>query len=155
MSEEENKALMRRYYEQIDKATKDKRGPSFLDDFVAPNFVNHNPSPGFTPDLEGLKQAYDHFLAASPDGYHVVEDMIAEGDKVVTRLSAHGTQTGELFGIPPTDERFSMTAIAIHRIANGKIVEHWSELDNLGVMQQLGIVSPPEPPPPERAGHPA
>ena len=135
MSEEENKALMRRYYEQIDNATKDKRGPSFLDDFVAPNFVNHNPSPGFTPDLEGLKQAYDHFLAASPDGYHVVEDMIAEGDKVVTRLSARGTQTGELFGIPPTDERFSMTAIAIHRIANGKIVEHWSELDNLGVMQ--------------------
>ena len=155
MSEEENKALMRRYYKQIDKATKDKRGPSFLDDFVAPNFVNHNPSPGFTLDLEGLKQAYDHFLAASPDGYHVVEDMIAEGDKVVTRLSAHGTQTGELFGIPPTDERFSMTAIAIHRIANGKIVEHWSELDNLGVMQQLGVVSPPEPPPPEQAGHPA
>ena len=154
MSEEENKALMRRYYEQIDKATKDKRGPSFLDDFAAPNFVNHNPSPGFTPDLEGLKQAYDHFLAASPDGYHVVEDMIAEGDKVVTRLSAHGTQTGELFGIPPTDERFSMTAIAIHRIANGKIVEHWSELDNLGVMQQLGVVSPPDPPPPEQAGHP-
>jgi predicted ester cyclase len=155
MSEEENKALMRRYYEQIDKATKDKRGPSFLDAFVAPNFVNHNPSPSFTPDLEGLKQAYDHFLAASPDGYHVVEDMIAEGDKVVTRLSAHGTQTGELFGIPPTDERFSMTAIAIHRIANGKIVEHWSELDNLGVMQQLGVVPPPEPPPPEQAGHPA
>ena len=155
MSEEENKALMRRYYEQIDKATKDKRGPSFLDDFVAPNFVNHNPSPGFTPDLEGLKQAYDHYLAASPDGYHVVEDMIAEGGKVVTRLSAHGTQTGELFGIPPTDERFSMTAIAIHRIANGEIVEHWSELDNLGVMQQLGVVPPPEPPPPEQAGHPA
>ena len=155
MSEEENKALMRRYYEQIDKAAKDKRGPSFLDDFVAPNFVNHNPSPGFTPDLEGLKQAYDHFLAASPDGYHVVEDMIAEGDKVATRLSAHGTQTGELFGIPPTDERFSMTAIAIHLIANGKIVEHWSELDNLGVMQQLGVVPPPEPPPPEQAGHPA
>ena len=155
MSGEENKALMRRYYEQIDKAAKDKRGPSFLDDFVAPNFVNHNPSPGFTPDLEGLKQAYDHFLAASPDGYHVVEDMIAEGDKVVTRLSAHGTQTGELFGIPPTDERFSMTAIAIHRIANGEIVEHWSELDNLGVMQQLGVVPPPEPPPPEQVGHPA
>jgi predicted ester cyclase len=155
MSGEENKALMRRYYEQIDKAAKDNRGPSFLEDFVAPNFVNHNPSPGFSSDLEGLKNAYDHFLAASPDGYHIVEDMIAEGDKVVTRLSANGTQTGELFGIPPTDERFSMTGIAIHRIANGKIVEHWSELDNLGVMQQLGVVTPPEPPPPEQAGHPA
>src|SRR4028119_1578567 len=94
-SEEENKALMRRYYEQIDKATKDKRGPSFLDDFVAPNFVNHDPSPGFTPDLDGLKQAYDHFLAASPDGYHVVEDMIAEGDKVVTRLRSEARRVGK------------------------------------------------------------
>jgi predicted ester cyclase len=155
MSEEENKDLIRRYYEQIDAAAKDNRGPSFLDDFIAPNFVNHDPSPGFTPDLEGLKQTYNYFLAANPDGYHVVEDMIAEGDKVVTRLSAHGTQTGELFGIPPTNKEIGMTAIAIHRIANGKIVEHWSELDNLGLMQQLGVVAPPEPPPPEQAGHPA
>ena len=152
---EENKSLIRRYYEQIDEAAKGKRGPSFLDDFVAPDFVNHNPSPGFTPDLEGLKQAYVYFLAASPDGYHVVEDMVAESDKVVTRLSAYGTQTGELFGIPPTDERFSMRGIAIHRIAKGKIVEHWSEIDNLGVMQQLGVVPAPEPPPPEETGHPA
>jgi predicted ester cyclase len=154
MSTEENKALIRRYYEEIDAAAKDDRGASVLDDFVAPTFVNRNPSPGFTPDLEGLKQAYEHFLGANPDGYHVVEDMIAEGDKVVTRLSAYGTQTGELFGIPPTDKRVSMTAIAIHRIENGKIVEHWSELDNLGMMQQLGVIPLPEPPPPEEAGHP-
>ena len=155
MSVEENKAFMPRYYEEIDAAAREKRDASFLDAFVAPDFVNHNPSPGFSSDLEGLKNAYDHFLAASPDGYHIVEDMIAEGDKVVTRLSAFGTQTGELFGIPPTDKQVGMTAIAIHRIANGKIVEHWSELDNLGVMQQLGVVTPPEPPPPEQAGHPA
>jgi predicted ester cyclase len=155
MSEEENKALVRHYYEELDAAAKDKRGASFLDDFVAPNFVNHNPSPGFTPDLEGLKQAYNYFLAASPGGYHIGEDMIAEGDKVVTRLSAHGTQTGELFGIPPTDKQISMTAIAIHRISNGKIIEHRSELDNLGLMHQLGVVPPPEPPPPEQTGHPA
>jgi predicted ester cyclase len=75
--------------------------------------------------------------------------MIAEGDKVMTRLSAYGTQTGELFGIPPTGKQIRMTAIAVHRIANGKIVEHWSELDNLGLMQQLGVV--PEPGQPEEA----
>jgi predicted ester cyclase len=155
MSEEENKVLIRRYYEQIDAATMDNRGSSFLGDFVAPNFFNHNPSPGFTPDLEGLKQANDHFRDAAPDGYHVIEDMTSEGDKVVTRLRAYGTHTGELFGIPPTDRQVSMTAIAIHRIENGKIVEHWSELDNLGIMQQLGVVPAPEPPPPEQAGHPA
>ena len=153
MSEEENKALIRRYYQEIDAAAKDDRGASVLDDFVAPNFFNHAPSPGFTPDLEGLKQANDHFLAAAPDGYHVIEDMIAEGDKVMTRLSAYGTHTGELFGIPPTDKQVSMTAIAIHRIENDKIVEHWSEIDNLGIMQQLGVVPTPEPPPPEQVGH--
>jgi len=150
MTSEENKALIRRYYEEIDAAAKDERGASVLDEFIAPNFLNHDPSPGFSPDLEGLKQAYNHFLDANPDGYHVVEDMIAEGDKVVARLSAYGTQTGKLFGIPPTGKQVSMTAIAIHRIANGKIVEHWSELDNLGMMQQLGVVASPDDPPQEQ-----
>jgi len=154
--EEDNKALIQRYFEEFDAAAQDGRGASVLDEFVAPDFIDHSPSPGFTPDLEGLKQAYDHFLAASPDGYHIVEDMIAEGDKVMTRVSAYGTQTGELFGIPPTGKQLRMTGIAVHRIANGKIVEHWSELDNLGVMQQLGIVPTPEVPPPEQSGtHPA
>jgi predicted ester cyclase len=154
--EEDNKALIQRYFEEFDAAAQDGRGASVLDEFVAPNFVDHSPSPGFTPDLEGLKQAYNHFLAASPDGYHIVEDMIAEGDKVMTRVSAYGTQTGELFGIPPTGKQIRMTGIAVHRIANGKIVERWSELDNLGVMQQLGVVPTPEVPPPEHSGtHPA
>ena len=94
MTAEENKALIRRYYEEIDKAAREKRDASVLDEFLAPDYVNHNPPPGFTPDLEGLKQASNHFLAAAPDGYHVVEDMIAEGDKVMTRLSAYGTHTG-------------------------------------------------------------
>ncbi len=156
MTVEENKALIRRYYEEIDAAAREKRDAAFLDEFVASDYVNHNPPPGFTPDLEGLKQAYAYFLEANPDGYHLIEDMIAEGDKVVTRLSAYGTQTGELFGIPPTGKKFRETAIAIHRIANGKIVEHWGEADNLGVMQQLGVVPPPEVAPPEQAGaHPS
>ena len=154
--EEENKALIRRYYEEIDAAAREKRDASFLDAFVAPDFVNHNPPPGFTPDLEGVKEAFAYFLVATPDGYHIVEDMIGEGDKVVTRLSGYGTQTGELFGIPPSGKQIRARAIAIHRVANGKIVEHWGEADNLGVMQQLGVVSPPEVPPPEESGaHPA
>ena len=151
MSAEENKALVRRYFEEIDE----QRDVSVLDEFVVPDFIDHNPSPGFAPDLEGLKQSFLHFLAATPDGYHVVEDMIAEGDKVVTRVSAYGTQTGELFGIPPTGNQMRVTGIAVHRIADGKIVEHWNEIDNLGAMQQLGVVPVPEPPPPEQTGsHP-
>jgi predicted ester cyclase len=152
MTAEENKALIRRYFEEIDA----RRDASVLDEFVAPDFIDHNPSPGFTPDLEGLKQSFVHFLAATPDGYHIVEDMIAEGDKVMTRISAYGTQTGELFGIPPTGKQIRTTGIAVHRIANSKIVEHWNEIDNLGTMQQLGVVPPAEVPPPEQTGtHPS
>ncbi len=153
---EDNRALIRRYFEEIDAAARDGRAASVLDEFVAPNFVDHSPNPGFAPNLEGLKQAFNHFLAAHPDGYHIVEDMIAEWDKVVTSVIAYGTQTGELFGIPPTGKQVRTTGIVIHRIANGKIVEHWSEVDNLGVLQQLGVVPPLEGPPPEQTGtHPS
>ena len=138
--EQKNKALIRRYFEEIDA----ERDVAVLDEFLAPDFVDHSPSPGFTPDFEGMRQSFAHFLAATPDGYHNVEGMIAEGDKVVTRIYAYGTQTGELFGIPPTGKRMTSTGIAIHRIADGKIVEHWGEVDTLGVLQQLGVIPPPE-----------
>ena len=69
MTAEENKALIGRYYEEIDAAAREKRDASVLDEFVALDFVNHDPSPGFTPNLEGLEGAYAHFLAANPDGY--------------------------------------------------------------------------------------
>ena len=139
-SEQKNKTLIRRYFEEID-ATRDV---SVLDEFLAPDVVDHSPSPGFTPDFEGMRQSFTHFLTATPDGYHDVEDMIAEGDKVVSRVYAYGTQTGELFGIPPTGKLMTSTGIAIHRIADGKIVEHWGEVDTLGVLRQLGVIPPPE-----------
>jgi steroid delta-isomerase-like uncharacterized protein len=139
VSAEENKALVRRYFEAIDA----RRDPAVVDEFLAPDFVSHNPSPGYGPDREGQKQAFIHFLAAAPDGDHVIDDLVAEGDRVVTRLTAHGTQTGELFGIPPTGKRVTMTGIAIHRIAGGKIAEHWHEIDMLGGLQQLGVIPAP------------
>lgn len=139
MSAEANKALVRRYFEAIDA----RRDPAMLDEFLAPDFLTHNPPPGFAPDREGQKQAFAHFLAATPDGYHVIDDMIAEGDKVATRVTAYGTQTGELFGIPPTGRWLKTSGIAIHRLADGQIVEHWHELDMLGVLQQLGVVPVP------------
>jgi predicted ester cyclase len=70
--------------------------------------------------------------------------MITEEDKVVTRVYAYGTQTGELFGIPPTGKRMTSTGMAIHRIADGKIVEYWGEVDTLGVLRQLGVIPPLE-----------
>jgi len=142
MSSEENKALVRQYFAEIDS----RRDPAIIDEFLAPDFVSHNPSPGFGTDREGQKQSFAHFLAATPDGSHVIDDMVAEGDKVVTRLTAHGTQSGELFGIPPTGKPMTMTGIVVHRIADGKIVEHWHEIDMLGGLQQLGVVPMPEQP---------
>jgi predicted ester cyclase len=82
------------------------------------------------------------FALGSP-GTHTIEDMIAEGDKVVVRVSARGTHSGELFGIPASGRELTTTGVAILRIENGKIVEHWSEVDMMRVLVQIGAVTPP------------
>ena len=83
------------------------------------------------------------FKGAFPNSYFSVEDMIAEGDKVVTRKPFHGTHEGEFMGMPPTGRRVSMELIDIVRISEGRVVEHWSMGDNLGMMQQLGVIPRP------------
>ena len=138
MSAEDNKALVRRYFEAIDRTTDE----NMLDEFLSPDFVDHTPSPGCSPDLEGMKGAYRMFAHGSP-GTHSIEDMIAEGDKVVVRVSARGTHSGELFGIPASGREVTTTGVAILRLENGKIVEHWSEVDMMGVLVQIGAVTPP------------
>jgi predicted ester cyclase len=139
---EENKALVRRFYEEIDQGNL-----AAMDELVAEDYVNHHPPPfpGLAPGLEGLKQAFKIFWEATP-GHHEIEDQIAEGDRVVTRLTAHGRHEGELPGpIPPTGKELHMPAVAIHRIADGKLAEHWSGTDELGLLVQLGVVSLPQP----------
>jgi len=80
------------------------------------------------------------FRSALVDFHHVVEDQIAEGDKVVSRITACGTHVGELLGVKPNGQRITMTGIAIHRIADARLVEHWSEIDLIGLLQRLGVV---------------
>jgi predicted ester cyclase len=143
MSAEENKALVRRFYEEVDAGNL-----AAMDDLVAEDYVNHHPPPfpGLSGGREGLKQAFQIFWDATP-GRHEIEDQIADGDKVVTRLTAHGRHEGALPGpIPPTGKEIHMSAVAIHRIANGKLAEHWSGTDELGLLVQLGVVSLPQPP---------
>ena len=135
MSTEENKALVRRFYEEIDKGNVDA-----LDELLAADYLNHAPPPfPVSPGREGVKEAFRLFWTATP-GYHTIEDQIAEGDKVVTRLTAYGTHEGDLPGAPRTGHRLEMTAIAIHRVADGRIVEHWSNKDELGFLQQIGVI---------------
>ena len=140
MSVETNKALVRRFYEEIDKGNVEA-----LDELVATDYLDHNPPPfpGLPPGREGLKQAFKLFWAATP-GYHHIEDQIAEGDKVVTRLTSFGKHEGDLPGAPRTGNDLKMTSITIHRIADGKLVEKWAEKDVLGFLQQIGVMPPPE-----------
>jgi steroid delta-isomerase-like uncharacterized protein len=139
MSIEENKTLVRRFYEEIDKGNLDA-----MDEFVAEDYADHSqpPFPGLAHGREGVKQAFRLFWEATP-GTHEIEDQIAEGDKVVTRLTARGVHKGDLPGIPATGNPITMTATVVHRIENGKLAEKWSDKDVLGFLQQLGVIPMP------------
>jgi steroid delta-isomerase-like uncharacterized protein len=136
---EDNKALVRRFYAEIDAGNIDA-----MDDLVAEDYVDHNPPfPGLSAGREGLKEAFTIFLKATP-GRHEIDDQVAQGDKVVTRLTASGRHEGDLPGpLPATGEELRETAVAIHRVEDGKIAEHWSNRDDLGLMQQLGVIRMP------------
>src|SRR5438477_11574476 len=123
MSAETNKALVRRFYEEIDKGNLDA-----MDDLVAEDYIDHNPPPlpGLARGREGLKQAFRIFWEATP-GHHQIDDQIAEGDKVVTRLTAFGKHERDLPGAPRTGNDLKMTSITIHRIADGRLAEKWAE----------------------------
>jgi predicted ester cyclase len=142
MSPEDNKELIRRYFAAIDEGCEEER-VDLIDEFLAPDFVEHNPFPGMPPTREGWKQAFKMFVAGAP-GHHIIEDLVAEGDKVVGRITAYGTHVGDLFGIPATGKDIRVSGIAIWRIREGRIIEHWHETDALGLMQQVGVVPPPE-----------
>jgi predicted ester cyclase len=138
MTADENKALVRRFYEEIDKGNVDA-----MDQMVDQNYIDHNPTPFVSATgLEGLKQSFKVFQKATP-GYHIIEDQIAEGDKVVTRLTSIGKHDGDLPGAPRTGNDMKMTSITIHRIENGKLAEKWSEKDMIALLTQLGVMKPP------------
>ena len=137
---EHNKALVRRLLED-DRSRGDE---AVAEAIIHPAFVDHTNPPGMQHGIDGHKAIGALFRAAFPDLEWRIDDLIAEGDKVVARITAHGTHEGELFGIPATGKTMRMSAIGMWRIADGKIVEHWYEADNLGMMQQLGVVPIPE-----------
>jgi steroid delta-isomerase-like uncharacterized protein len=135
MSTEENKAIVRRYVEEWNK-----RNLAALEIF-APNYVFHGAlPPGFSPDLAGGEQLRIALWTAFPDMHIAVEDLIAEGDKVVARFTFRGTHQGDFMGMPPTGKQVRWTAIEIDRIEDDKFVETWANLDVLGFLQQLGAI---------------
>ena len=138
MSTEENKAVVRREFEEMFN-----QGGNLdaAEEIYAPDYVGHEPTFGDSHGVEDARQFAADFRQAFPDIQSTIEDMVAEGDKVVTRFRARGTHQGETEDLgPPTGNRFEATGITFEQFSEGKIVEDWTNFDALGLMQQLGLI---------------
>lgn len=136
MSAEQNKAKIRYYFEEV----WNKGNLDAVDEVVAANLVDHNVPPGLPPGSEGYKVFVGLFRTAFPDMNITVEDLLADGDKVIARFTSRGTHQGDLMGIPPTGKSITVTGISIDRFEGEKYVESWMEFDQLSMMQQLGVI---------------
>ena len=134
---EENKAVVRRWVEVFNEGNLDA-----VDELLTDSYVRHDPNSPEVRGPEEEKQLIAMYRSAFPDLRFSVEDMVAEDDKVATRLGISATHKGELLGIPPTENQLSFTAMELYRLAEGKIDEQWVNVDTLGMMQQLGVVPP-------------
>jgi steroid delta-isomerase-like uncharacterized protein len=138
MSTEENKAVVRREFEEIFN-----QGGNLdaAEEIYAPDYVGHEPTFGDVHGADGAKQFAADLRQAFPDLQSTIEDQLAEGDKVVTRFRTRGTHQGESEDLgPPTGNRIEVTGITIEQFSEGKIVEDWTNFDALGLMQQLGLI---------------
>jgi predicted ester cyclase len=137
MTVEENKSLLQRYIDEMNTGNED-----YLDEYFAAEYGYHGPAGELS--VEGFKAMHSMFLSAFPDAKISAEDIIAVGDKVVTRWKIRATHTGELQGIAPTGKEVTITGIIITRVEGGKVVEEWEAFDQLSLMQQLGAIPLPQ-----------
>ena len=138
MSARENKARQRRVWEEVFN----KGNLAIIPELFAPNYVYHGPMGIEAKGPEGFKQLVTMFRAAFPDIHVTIDDMVAEGDKVVSRFTFTATHKGEWMGVAPTGKQVTLSGILIDRWVGGKEVEAWSVLDMLAMMQQMGVVPP-------------
>jgi predicted SnoaL-like aldol condensation-catalyzing enzyme len=140
MSASDNKALVRRFYAEIDAGNLEA-----MDELVSSEFVDHAPPPipGLPPGRDGLKAAFEIFWRSTP-GTHEVLDQVAEGDLVVTRIRAQGRFAEDMGPIPATGGELDVTATSVYRVTDGMLTEHWGEVDSLKMMQQLGVIPMPD-----------
>jgi steroid delta-isomerase-like uncharacterized protein len=135
MGIETNKAVVRRFIDEVFVAGR----LDAVDDLVAPDFVPHS-WPGTGPGPAELKRAMKRVFAGLSDVSMKVEDMIAEGDRVAVRLTAHAVHSGEFMGLPASGKAYTVTEIHMFRVEEEKVTEHWSQVDMLGIMRQLGAM---------------
>jgi predicted ester cyclase len=139
MSVEQNKMTAERLPVEISQGKM-----SVFDEVIDSKAVDHSLPPGLPPTVEGTKQFFAGFRAAFPDLKYKIEDTIAEGDYVVQRVTGTGTMKGAFQGMPPSNKSAKWEEIHIVRFANGKVVEHWANVDQLKMLTDLGFVQPPK-----------
>ncbi len=135
MSTEQNKAIANRIVEAINQ-----KNLGLFDELIAADAVDHAAPPGMPPTRETAKQYLGAMLAAFPDFHYHVEYTVAEGDRVAQRVTGHGTMQGDFMGMKATGKTAMWTETHISRYADGKMVEHWANVDQVGMMQQLGLM---------------
>ncbi|HLE72793.1 MAG TPA: ester cyclase [Anaerolineales bacterium] len=138
MSVEQNKAAARSIVEGISRGD-----TSIIDELFTQNYEDRSAPPGIPPGREGTRQFLAALRSAFPDFKYTLEDEIAEGDTVVHRLTGRGTMQGEFLGMPPTGKQATWQEIHIGRFEDGKIAEHWATVDQMGMLQQLGLMPAP------------
>ncbi len=131
MSPENNKAIVRGFIDSYNN-----RNLDLIDDFVAADYIDHTNNVG----RDGLKQLINMGLNAFPDWNEVMEDIIAEGDKVWVRIAYTGTHTGQFMGLPATGKKIISRAVDIYRIVDGKLAEYWNVTDNVNILKQTGAI---------------
>jgi len=132
----DNKAIVREYIEEVCV----KGNLNLVDKYIAPNFVGRTVGMPVAEGREGFKQMLTGVYNAFANPQYTIEDLIAEGDKVVARWTFRGTHQQEIMGIAPTGKRVEMTGTITYRMANGQVQEWWEHIDLLGMLQQLGAI---------------
>jgi steroid delta-isomerase-like uncharacterized protein len=135
---EQNKALVRRFYEEVFN----KQHVNAIDELCTPDFVDHTAMPGQGPGREGFKQSFALFMPGFPDFHATIEDMVAEGDVVVTRFTGTATHKGEVMGAAATNKRVTFHGIDWLKFKDGKVAEAWHQGDDMMVMASLGAKMP-------------
>jgi steroid delta-isomerase-like uncharacterized protein len=136
MSVEQNKAVTRRYYDEV----LNQGHLSVLDDIAADDYLENDPFPGQGNGLADFKARVSSLLTAFSPCTFTIEDVVAEGDRVVVRWHSSGTHSGAFLGMPATNRDYTIAGIDIHRLADGRMIEHWHVVDQLSQLQQLGMI---------------
>jgi predicted ester cyclase len=135
MSTEQNKAIANQVLESINA-----KNLGAFDDLIAADAVDHAAPPGMPPTRESAKQFFGMLLTAFPDFQYTLDFTVAEGDLVTQRVTGRGTMKGDFMGMPATGKHAEWTETHMSRFAGGKLVEHWANIDHVGMMQQLGLM---------------